>query len=77
MLCFFIAVYLTFQFEDGGLFRFQVFFLFAFLAWAVMMYATDPALPTGIRIDTAYVANDLHIVLEYRKKIFCKLKKYF
>jgi len=43
----------------------KVFFLLAFLAWAVMMYATDPALPTGIRIDTAYVANDLHIELEY------------
>jgi len=43
----------------------KVNFLLAFFAWTVMMYATDPALPTGIRVDTAYVANDLHIELEY------------
>jgi len=43
----------------------KVFFLLAFFAWPGMMYATYPALPLGIRVDTAYVANDLHIVLEY------------
>jgi len=29
------------------------------------MYAVDPAPPPGIRVDTAYVANDMHVELEY------------
>ena len=43
----------------------NLFVLLLCFAWSGMAYATDPAPPFGIRIDTAYVTNDLHIDLEY------------
>jgi len=41
------------------------FFFFAIFLWSGIAYATDPAPMLGIRIDTAYIANDMHIELEY------------
>lgn len=36
------------------------------ILWYGMVHATEPALTLAIRIDTAYVSNDMHIELEYR-----------
>jgi len=43
----------------------RFFFILVCLSWLGLVHATTPGLPFGIRIDTAYVSNDLHIELEY------------
>lgn len=43
----------------------RIFLFFVCFSWMGMAHATTPGPSLGILIDTAYVTNDLHVVLEH------------